>query len=209
MRRLKIVLTGGPCAGKTTVAQVLEKAFGNRLVMLPESASLLFRGGFPRWQGHVATEALQRAIYAVQGELEAAYAEQYPDHVLVMDRGTVDGAAYWPGGPVAFFEAMNSSEEAELERYDLVVYLESAGRLAYEENRRRNPNRTETWEEAVALDEATRDLWKNHPRFVEIRNNTAFSSKIAAVLAAVEFEINRKDVPESVSAATESREGNH
>ncbi len=205
MRPLNIVLTGGPCAGKTTIAQVLEKAFSGRLIMLPESASLLFQGGFPRWTDEVSAEALQRAIYHVQIELELAYAARFQDHIRVMDRGTVDGAAYWPKGPEHFFEELGTTAEAELERYDMVIYLESAGRVAYDENRRRNPNRTETWEEAAALDQVTRRQWQNHPRFVTIRNNTAFSSKIAAVLAVVEAEASKASNGDSVASAAEAR----
>ena len=49
MKHRKIVLTGGPCAGKTTMAQILSRAFHGSVVNVPESASLLFSGGFPRF----------------------------------------------------------------------------------------------------------------------------------------------------------------
>lgn len=192
MTQPRIVLTGGPCAGKTTIAQVLEKAFAERLYVLPEAASLLFRGGFPRWQGDASIEALQRAIFGVQVEMEATHQAHFPDRVLVMDRGTLDGAAYWPRGPDDFFRAMGSSSATELARYDLVIYLESAGREAFEQHHLRNPARTETWEEALALDATTRRLWERHPRFVAVRNNSSFSAKISSVLAAVEPELGTR-----------------
>ncbi|MGZ3695296.1 MAG: AAA family ATPase, partial [Bdellovibrionota bacterium] len=47
----KIVLTGGPCAGKTTMVKMIEQAFPASVVGVPEAASLLFNGGFPRFQG--------------------------------------------------------------------------------------------------------------------------------------------------------------
>jgi predicted ATPase len=191
-RSRRIVLTGGPCAGKTTITQVLEKAFAEQVVIVPEAASLLFRGGFPRWGDTLAAEALQRAIYRVQVENEVAHAAHFPGRALVMDRGTLDGAAYWPAGPEAFFRSVGSSLETELARYDLVIYLESAGREAFEQHHLRNPARTETWEEAAALDAATRAQWERHARLVVVHNNTSFSAKIAAVLTAVESELESR-----------------
>ena len=191
MKPSRIVLTGGPCAGKTTIAQVLEKAFADRVTVLPESASLLFSGGFPRWPEVKSLEALQRAIYRVQVELETCYGTRFPQRILVMDRGTVDGAGYWPKGPEDFYRSMNTAVATELGRYDLAIYLESAGREAYDLNRQRNPDRNESWEEAAALDLVTRHQWEVHPRFLVIKNNTSFSSKIAAVLTAVEGELKK------------------
>jgi hypothetical protein len=38
----------------------------------------------------------------VQRNLEDVQAALYPERVLLCDRGTVDGAAYWPGEPHHF-----------------------------------------------------------------------------------------------------------
>src|SRR5262245_48494159 len=106
----KIVLTGGPCAGKSTIAELISRAFRERLMVVPESASLLFKGGFPRWQDVASRTALQCAIFRVQSEIERAYAAHYPSHSLLLDRGTVDGAAYWPNGAEDFFATMGTTE---------------------------------------------------------------------------------------------------
>ena len=87
------------------------------------------------------------------------------------------------------FRSMGTSKQTELARYDLAIYLESAGRHAYEENRRHNQIRTETWDEAAALDAATRAQWQAHSNLVIVHNNTSFGAKIAAVLAAVEAQM--------------------
>ncbi len=182
----KIVLTGGPCAGKTTIAEVLDRAYAPRLKIVPEAASLLFSGGFPRWPEKEAAFSLQRAIYRVQCELETTYAAHHSGHLLVLDRGTVDGAAYWPDGTGAFFTALGSALEKELDRYDLVIYLESAGREAFETHGKKNPNRIETWEEARRLDDLTRSLWEKHPRIRIVGNQRSFAEKISTVLRLVE-----------------------
>lgn len=187
----KIVLTGGPCAGKSTIAELISRAFRDQLIVVPESASLLFRGGFPRWPDVESRAALQRAIFQVQAQAEISYEQHFPDHALLLDRGTVDGAAYWPHGPQDFFAEMRTTEEAELGRYDEVIYLESAGQTDYGVHRLRNPTRTEEWDEARGLDERTRAIWAKHPSVHVVANCTAFSDKIFTVLKLVETALNK------------------
>lgn len=179
------MLTGGPCAGKTTLAEMLGRAFEHSLVRVPEAASLLFAGGFPRFGAPDARRATQRAIFQVQRELEAAYSAQFEERALVLDRGTVDGAAYWPEGPDSFFKAVGTTLEAELARYDHVIYLESAAEKDYLAHKAANPFRKETWEEAHRLDEQTKALWRQHPRFTLITNQRSFAVKVSEVLGVV------------------------
>lgn len=181
-KQMKIVLTGGPCAGKTTLTQVIARVFGSEVAVVPESASLLFSGGFPRWKESAAQDATQRAIFHVQRELETAFSAKHPEKALVMDRGTIDGAAYWGKGPEDYFRALGTSLTAELARYDLVIYLESAGKEDYLANMRKNMNRTEDWEEAHRLDVLTRAQWEKHPRMTVIHNERSFHHKISEVL---------------------------
>lgn len=183
--RAKIVLTGGPCAGKTTMAEILSRSFHGSVVNVPEAASLLFNGGFPRFASAESVKATQRAIFRVQEQLEVTYGVQFPERALVLDRGTVDGAAYWPDGAASFFSALGTSPEQELSRYSQVIYLESAAEKDYLAHREQNPNRRESWAEAKKLDDLAFQLWSQHPRFLYIRNNHSFSYKVSAVLAAV------------------------
>ena len=57
----------------------------------------------------------------------------YPERILLCDRGTLDGAAYWPGEPEEFFAAIGTSLEAELARYDAVIFFETAAAGAVRE----------------------------------------------------------------------------
>jgi nicotinamide riboside kinase len=190
-RRPRIVLTGGPCAGKTTLTEVIARVFANRVAVVPEAASLLFSGGFPRWPEPECRRSSQRAIYRVQLELEADFSARYPQRVLVLDRGTVDGAAYWPDGPEAYFAALGTSLATELARYDRVIYLESADREAYEASRTKNLNRRETWEEAMALDALTLEQWRRHAALKVVRNRRSFSDKILEVMGTIEADLAR------------------
>ena len=185
----RIVLTGGPGGGKTTAADLFRREIGERVIIVPEAATLVFSGGFPRAREPHAVHAAQRAIYHVQRNLEDVQAALYPDRVLLCDRGTVDGAAYWPGTPSGFFTEMRSSLKSEFARYDAVIFFESAavGGMAIEGG---NPTRIEDLEQAVALDRKLRALWSRHPRFHLVPHNPSFFKKISFGLAVLEGVVN-------------------
>lgn len=183
--RCRIVVTGGPGGGKTTAADLFRRELGERVVVVPESATLLFSGGFPRREGEDARKAVQSAIYHVQRNLEDVQAAAYPGRILLCDRGTVDGAAYWPGPHHGFFAHVRSTLEAELARYDAVIFFESAaaGGLTIEGG---NPARIESNAEAARLDEQLRQIWSAHPRFFFVPNDRSFFKKMTMGLAAME-----------------------
>lgn len=183
--RCRIVLTGGPGGGKTTAADLFRREIGDRVVVVPEAATLLFAGGFPRSAEVHARRSAQRAIYHVQKNLEDVQSALYPSRILLCDRGTLDGAAYWPEDPERFFAAVNTTEQAELARYDAVIFFESAaaGGLSVEGG---NPTRNESNEQAAALDRRLREIWSRHPRFVLVPHTTSFVKKIMFGLAALE-----------------------
>lgn len=174
----RIVLTGGPGGGKTTAADLFRREIGDRVVVVPEAATMLFSGGFPRVGEPKARRATQRAIYHAQCAMEDVQGALYPGRVLLCDRGTIDGAAYWPENDRPdFFEALQTSLEQELARYDAVLFFESAavGDIHVEGG---NPARTEDNDQARALDKRLRDVWSNHPSFRFVPHSTSFFAKL-------------------------------
>lgn len=180
-KRRRIVLTGGPGGGKTTAADLLRRELGSRVIVVPEAATILFAGGFPRAQQWDANRAAQSAIFHVQRNLEDVQSALYPERVLLCDRGTVDGAAYWYDGQDAFFHTVGTTLEAELSRYDAVVFFETAAvaGLSIEGG---NPVRNESLSQAVELDGRLRALWSRHPRFTLIPHSNSFLEKIVGAL---------------------------
>lgn len=78
-----VAVTGGPGAGKTAILEMSLRSFCDHVAVLPEAASLVFGGGFPRHDNVVARKAAQRAIFHVQREVEALIAgegEGEPEH---------------------------------------------------------------------------------------------------------------------------------
>lgn len=183
--RARIVVTGGPGGGKSTAAELFRRELGERVVVVPESATLLFSGGFPRHPTPDAHRAAQRAIFHVQRNLEDVQAAAYPTRLLLCDRGTLDGAAYWPGPPEAFFEAMGTTLAAELGRYAGVLFFETAAvsGMSIEGG---NPTRVESDAEAARLDLALRRVWAHHPRFTFLPSERSFFAKLQRGLAALQ-----------------------
>ena len=183
--RCRIVLTGGPGGGKTTAADMFRREIGERIVVVPEAATMIFSGGFPRYQEEHAIHAVQRAIYHVQRNLEDVQAAKYPDRILLCDRGTIDGAAYWPGEPESFYAAMETELETELSRYDGVIFFESAavGGMGIEGG---NPARRESNAEAAELDAKLRTIWSQHQRFKVVHHNPSFLKKISLGVSIME-----------------------
>ncbi len=188
----KIVLTGGPCSGKSSVQRVLRAEFGADLIVVPEAATLLLAGGFPvpgthlpwspQWQA-----AFQAAVLPLQRSLEEActlVAQERGGQLIVCDRGVLDGAAYTPGGLEEFCRRFGLDAAEVLARYEAVVHLES---LATADPRRYGPtgnaSRFEPLEEAVRLEMATRAAWAAHPRRLFIDGRGAIEAKAAAVVA--------------------------
>lgn len=180
MRR--IVLTGGPGAGKTAVQQVAVHAFPGRIINVPEAATILFNGGFPRLPDPLSRCAAQRAIYHVQRELEALHEGVANGCALLCDRGTVDGLAYWRD-QADFFEAVSSTRDAELARYHAVIQL---GVPTDDEGYdRKNPTRIETSAEAKLIGQRIRDAWEGHPQFVYIPSTQSFWGKVQQAVEAI------------------------
>jgi predicted ATPase len=179
----RIVLTGGPGGGKTTAADLMRREVGDRIVVVPEAATLLFSGGFPRHEELHARRSAQQAIYHVQRNLEDVHAALYPERILLCDRGTLDSQVYWPDqGDLDFFHALRTTVEQEITRYDAVIFFETAavGNLAIEGG---NPERTETTAEAVALDRRLQKIWSRHPHYSFIPHQKSFFAKLQRALS--------------------------
>lgn len=180
----KIVLTGGPGAGKTAVLDMLRHELCEHVAILPEAAGIVFGGGFPRNEKAAVRRAAQRAIFRVQCELEAAF-EANGAHVLLCDRGAVDGAAYWPG-PDSFWSALQTTRWAVLNRYDIVIHLRVPDEPHYGHQ---NPLRTENADEARAIDELILAAWEGHPRRIVIESSSNFLDKAVRALDAIRSEL--------------------
>jgi predicted ATPase len=181
----RVVLTGGPGAGKTAVLELLAHEICEHVVISKEAAGILFGGGFPRGRDPVLRRAAQRAIYHVQLELEGLLAGTNAA-VILFDRGIVDGSAYWPG-PGDFWREMGTTRAQALSRYDAVVHMRSPdGPNGYGHQ---NPLRTETAAQARAIDDRILQAWAGHPHRYIIDSTPDFVTKAERALALIRTRI--------------------
>jgi len=181
----RVVLTGGPGAGKTAVLELIRLFFCEHVRTLPESASIVFGGRFPRSDRLDLQQAAQRAIYHVQRELESTVQSENLA-VVLCDRGTVDCSAYWRGDG-DLFTSVGTTREAEMRRYDAVIHLRTPRTpAAYNHD---NPLRIESLEEAAQMDERILQQWEGHPRRFLVEATEDFLSKAARTMALLRDEV--------------------
>lgn len=190
----KIVLTGGPCAGKTTALSRIEEYLterGYRVFIVSESATEMIKGGI-RPFGDNAFDMIkfQDLILKYQISKEEIYddAIKYLSDdekcVIIYDRGLMDNKAYITDQQFSnLLKKMNLNEIDLLDRYDMVIHLVTAadGCSQYYtlEN---NEARSESIEEAIELDRKTLNTWIGHNNLVVIDNSTNFEEKINRVI---------------------------
>ena len=194
-RPRRVVVTGGPGAGKTALLELLRHAVCRHVHILPESAGVVFGGGFPREEDPACRRASQRAIFHVQRELEVV-GDAHRPAIVLCDRGMVDGVAYWPGDPADFWASVHTDPRRELERYGAVIHLRTPppGR-GYNH---RNPLRTESPEAAAEIDERILQAWSAHPRRFVIESSPRFVDKAMRAI-----DILHAELPECCSHGPE------
>ncbi len=185
--RRTVVLTGGPGAGKTAVLEVIRRQLCRHTVVLPESAGIVYQGGFPRRPSEHARRAAQLAIFHVQVQLERMALGEGSPSLVLCDRGVLDGLAYWPGDEASFFAEAGITREAALARYDAVIHLRTPGGDGGYTHQ--NPLRTETPAEAAAIDARLVDAWRGHPRREEVASTADFMDKLHTTLALLRREL--------------------
>ena len=202
---LKIVLTGAPGSGKSTaVARLgLAEAFADwrarlgGVTVVREAATQVYSSRKQRWDELDLEQQrdAQRAIYNLQmaQESEAAAAAKVAGHrVILLDRGSVDGAAYWPDGPAAYWQDLQTSAAVEIARYDAILLLESGAAIGIYDGKDSNDTRFE--DAKAALENATKlaGLWSAHPHRREVAAESAFDRKLAHIAAVIEQFVSGK-----------------
>lgn len=196
-RIVKIAITGGPCAGKTTLmakaVQVLNQR-GVETLVCPESATTVF-GSMNLKRSIFDGVEMQRFIQAQQfanEKLLTTIAEETAKRtgnpvVILCDRGKIDGLAYTETEDFAGLLSENGTNIIETrDSYDAVIFLVTAAIGAKEAyTQANNKARSESAEEAIEVNNRTLVAWTGHPHLSIIDNSTGFSEKIARSIQAI------------------------
>ena len=194
MEITKIVITGGPCAGKTTAMSWVQNAFtqkGYRVLFVPETATELINGGVAPWTCGTSTD-FQRNLLSLQLVKEkvfeaAARTMDAAKILIVCDRGALDNKAYM-NAPDFYrvVKELNTDEVTLRDSYDAVFHLVTAAKGAEEYyTTANNSARTETPEQAAAADDKLLSAWVGHPHFRVIDNSTGFEGKMRRLVSEI------------------------
>lgn len=194
MEITKIVITGGPCAGKSTALSWIQNAFtlmGYKVLFIPETATELIGGGVAPWTCGTNAD-YQKCQLRLQMEkekiFEAAAQTMTAEKILIVcDRGSLDNKAYMTEAEFAETIGEIGLSEVELrDNYDAVFHLVTAAKGAEEfyivDN---NAARTETPDAARTLDDRLIFAWTGHPHFRVIDNNSDFEDKMKRLIAEI------------------------
>ena len=173
----KIVLTGGPCAGKTTILSVLTQTLEERgytCLICEEAASSVIMGGIKPYRNGMTMNEFQQFVLDKQLDNEKIFENAIPYFdkdklIIIYDRGLCDQMAYVSKD---FFQKLleerNMTISQAENRHDLVVHLVTAAKGAVEHYEWNDPSKVETGnnaaryetpEEAIILDEKTMNAY--------------------------------------------------
>lgn len=184
----KIVLTGGAGSGKTVVTRALAASEPHRFAIVPEAATQVYAILHTRWDrlDVAGRRDVQRRIYQLQREQEDRIAASHPSHILLLDRGTIDGAAYWPEGPHDYWRDLGTTPAVELARYDRVICLQSAAAIGAYDGDASNACRFEDAAAAIAGGELLASIWAGHPDLHHVPACGRIEEKVACVREIIE-----------------------
>lgn len=198
----KIVLTGGPCAGKTTALVNITEHFSNlgyKVFTVPEVPTMVTQSGWNYltnnkafyYEGELVILQLQLALEDSVQRMAETLADEQPC-VIVCDRGTMDISAYiTPEMWEDLASKVGYTTEQLCSRYDAVLHLVTAANGA--EQFYTTANNAQRYEQANAeglriarmLDRKVLDAWSKHPHLHVVDNNSTFEHKLNRVLQEV------------------------
>ena len=193
----RIVLTGGPCAGKTTALVRIIEHFSNlcfKVFTVPEVPTMYSQGGWsyltpnPKlyYEGELAI--LQTQLALEDSFMRLAETCTKPTFV-VCDRGTMDISAYISSDMwIELCQKCGTTPNELKERYDAVLHLVSAadGAEQYYTTATNSTRYEQANEEGLQLardlDKKVNKAWTGHPHLRVINNHDNFDTKLNRVL---------------------------
>ena len=190
----KIVITGGPCGGKSTAMSRIMKELsklGYTVLFIPETASELINGGVSPVTC-AANVDFHKCLFELQMTkekvfLRAAEGMAGEKCLIVCDRGALDNKAYMTGEEFAeVLDHVGMNEVKLRDNYDAVFHLVTAARGAESfYTLANNQARSETPEQARQVDERLIAAWTGHPHLRVIDNSTDFEGKMQRLIAEI------------------------
>ena len=192
----EIVLTGGPCAGKSSALSYLAthlSTHGVRVLQVPEIATLFISGGLNDITDIAQQEPdkfikLEHSMIKMQGDFRRRFlevAEQFDGPTVILyDRAQTDAIAYVGEPQFNEIRAHLGLSLADVrDSYSAVIFLRTAAdgaEAAY--TTANNAARSETPEQARQIDKRTLEAWVGHPHLWIVENEADFEAKLERTL---------------------------
>lgn len=177
----RVVVTGGPCAGKTSVLKRSATELLKRNltpIIVPEAATILLNKGFLPTEKDFQEKVLQLILSSEKKayEIALAYQSEGKTPIILCDRGALDARAYMSEN--AFERIIKNAGHNIVslrdEQYDAVFHLLTAANGKEDfYTLANNSARKETPEQARELDLKTQNAWIGHTHFRIIDNGHA------------------------------------
>lgn len=193
--KANIVLTGGPCAGKTTtIAKVKEdlENLGYHVLLLNECATEIINGGIrPFGDNQVSVFDFQNEILNLQIFKEKRFLDiisKLPEDtkcIILSDRGIMDSKAYLGSELFTKLLDQNNLKEDDLgQQYDMVIHLVTVA--ANNQNKYNNSTNSARFEEDIDevldLDRRTNEVWQKHKNLKRVEATGTIEEKIENVI---------------------------
>jgi len=193
-RAYRVVLTGGPCGGKSSALGLLRSRLqkqGFQVLTVPECATPLFEGsgGYDMsWAGTRKHVELQQTFLRFQIAQENAFLKlstlRDAPAVILYDRGVLDGFTFCSDAEwEQVLQGTGQTITSLYERYDAAVHLVTAA--AYEDGRfyqfgegSNNPARFHNAEQALESDKKSETVYRAHPNYFKVENKPTFTEKV-------------------------------
>ena len=202
----RIVLTGGPGSGKTSVLEKINQVYsseGYKVIIVPETATELMNNGITFKDGSISLVDFQELVMRLQLAKEEIVDRNIElmgsDKVIVVyDRGTIDNTAYINKNE--FEEILTRLNHVKsftdlMNKYDLVINLVGREDFYTTEN---NKARSESASDALKLGDATLKCWLGHKTVKIVMPKDTVVEKINEVLNIINESLKLKQVRRQV-----------
>lgn len=204
MNLKKIVLTGGPCAGKTTALKSIQEYLESKnipVITVPESATeLILNGIVPNLVSVYNFQKLVIKKQVSKEEIAETYAKLFakdkPMCVIIYDRGIMDNKAYVENQE-EFDDLLKKFELNEidvLDNYDLILNLLSTATCKPEAYNFENKARTEKIEASKELDKRTSNAWIHHRNIETLSSDIPLEDEIGIIIQIIDSYLNNNQI---------------
>ncbi|MDO8496732.1 MAG: AAA family ATPase [bacterium] len=188
----RIVVTGPPGSGKTSIVNMFRDEFAHTIQCVPEVATLAIVGlGVTpdKPENRVVYKSIfLHLLYKLQilvDHISEEVARDMGRKVVLMDKTLVDVVGHLPGKNKEYKELFNTTVEKDYKNYDLVLFLELPTRKVFNEIRKNNPARSENYEASKRNGILYKKAWQGHPNIKYINNDFGWDGKVAQARLAV------------------------